>query len=99
MKQKRLVIGPKHGDREHQHGACAKTFPENRAGSFGARSFEVEHREPAGADADDDHHGERRGTLADSGRRPVLAASARSSTGIRPTASDRKSTRLNSSHT
>src|SRR6266852_3622593 len=76
----------KHGDREHEHAACAKTYPENRAGGFGARSFEAEHREHAGADADDDNRGERRGGVADSDRRPVPAASARSGAGIRTTA-------------
>ena len=71
-----------HGDREREHAACAKNYPENRAGGFGARSFEVEHREHAGADADADNRGERRGAVADSDRRPVPAASARSGAGF-----------------
>src|ERR1700687_381199 len=75
-----------HGDREREPAACAKTYTEIRPGGFGARSFQVEHREDAGTDADDDR-GERRGAVADSDRRPVPAASARSGTGIRTTAS------------
>src|SRR5260370_42391781 len=61
----------KHGDREREHAACAKTYPENRAGGFGPRSFEAEHREHAGADADDDNREERRGGAADSDLRPI----------------------------